>query len=366
MDKIEQLLDLANNRLKQSNTGIKIFKRGQKLSLRGMLPSKSKAGMSQQTVSLGIYCNAAGIQSAEKQAQKLASQLALKEFDWNDWLDKQKSIGSVGYWVDKFKADYFNRRETNEKTLTTWDIDYNAMFQRLDEGANLSIELLTELVLNTKPDSRQRKRVVIAANALADFSNLGCNFNRFSGNYSHLRNSDRLLPTDKQIVDYYQSITNPHWQRAFALMAAYGISNHELFYVDLDSLSKPPGHLVSDYRKNHYGTRRIWCIYPEWYEQWELYKPVNLPNVSGKNNRALGHRVTAAFRRYKLCKPGDLRHCWAIRAMGFMPDAMAARMMAHTTTVHNDTYKRWMNEDQEQKFYQLLMQREDRPKPPDI
>ena len=123
-------------------------------------------------------------------------------------------------------------------------------------GADLSEELLIELVLNTKPDSRQRKRVVVAANALADFANMGCNFNRYKGNYSHLTNSDRILPTDEQITGYYQSIPNPHWQRAFGLMAAYGISNHELFHVDLDSLGKPPGHLVSDYRKNHYGTRR--------------------------------------------------------------------------------------------------------------
>lgn len=47
-----------------------------------MLPSKTEeTRSSQQTISLGIYCNAAGIQSAEKQAQKLASQLALREFN---------------------------------------------------------------------------------------------------------------------------------------------------------------------------------------------------------------------------------------------------------------------------------------------
>jgi hypothetical protein len=172
------------------------------------------------------------------------------------------------------------------------------------------------------------------------------------------------LPTDEEIVKYYRSIPNPHWQRAFALMAAYGISNHELFYLDLDSLLKPPGHLISTYRKAHYGVRRIWCLYPEWYEQWQLYIPVALPNVSGKDNRALGNRVTNAFSRYGLCQPGLLRHCWAIRAMGFMPDSMAARMMAHTTAVHNQTYKRWLNENQEEEFYKLLMQRTDRPLPP--
>jgi hypothetical protein len=52
--------------------------------------------------------NVPGIQNAEKQAQKLASQLALKEFSWNDWIDQTNNIGSVGYWVKEFETDYFN------------------------------------------------------------------------------------------------------------------------------------------------------------------------------------------------------------------------------------------------------------------
>lgn len=113
---------------------------------------------------------------------------------------------------------------------------------------------------------------------------------------------DRVLPSEEQIIKDYWSIPNPHWQRAFALMAAYGISNHELFYVDLDSLSHAPGHLVSIYRKAHYGVRRIYCLYPEWYQEWELYKHIDLPQVTGKNNRDLGHRVTTAFRLQQVCE----------------------------------------------------------------
>ncbi len=56
MDKIEKLLAAANERLKSSNAGIKIFRRGQKLSLRGMLPPKpnsKQSKSSQQMISLG-------------------------------------------------------------------------------------------------------------------------------------------------------------------------------------------------------------------------------------------------------------------------------------------------------------------------
>ena len=287
MDKIKKLLDAANSRLKQSNSGIVIFKRGQKLSLRGMLPPKpGKEKPSQQTLRLGIYCNAAGIKSAEKQAQKLASVLALKEFSWNDWLfdNDRQNVETVGYWVQKFEKDYFDRKDKNEQTLTTWNTEYKAMFKRLPMSDSLSKQVLLDLILTTKPDSRQRKRAVLVANSLAKFAQLNLDFNRYKGNYSHL-NNERELPTDEQIAKWYWEIPNPAWQRAFALMAAYGISNHELFHVQLDSLQKPPGHLVSTYRKNHHGVRRIWCLYPEWWKEWELYKPVELPKVSGKNNR---------------------------------------------------------------------------------
>ncbi len=64
-------------------------------------PKKGKDKASQQVISLGTYCNAAGIQSAEKQAQKLASQLALKEFDWHEWGKHSKALDSFGYWIER-------------------------------------------------------------------------------------------------------------------------------------------------------------------------------------------------------------------------------------------------------------------------
>lgn len=367
MDKLDKLLGAANERLKISNAGLTIVKRGKKLSIRGMLPPKpGKKKSSQQFVSLGIFCNAAGIKSAEKQAQTMASEIALDNFKWESWSEKTHSLESVDHYIDLFEKDYFERRDRTTQSETTFYTEYQAMFRRLPGGEKLSVSVLLDLILATKPDGRQRKRAVMVASALARFAGLNVDFKRYRGSYSHLL-GDRQLPTDKQIVDYYWSIPNSDYQFAFGLQAAYGVSNHELFYVDLDSLRDKPHHLKSSYRKNHYGTRYIWCLYPEWFEQWDLGNPKKkLPDVTGKNNQALGSKITKGYARYGVCKPGDLRHCWAIRAMGFMPNPMAARMMAHSETEHNKTYQRWINHDQEQEFYSLLMARTDRPKPPQV
>jgi hypothetical protein len=84
---MDELLKAANDRLKTSNTGITIFKRGAKLSLRGMLPAKPpKAGKSQQTIALDVYANPAGIKRAENEARILSGKLALNQFKWDDYI----------------------------------------------------------------------------------------------------------------------------------------------------------------------------------------------------------------------------------------------------------------------------------------
>jgi hypothetical protein len=112
---VEDLLKAANSRLKYANTEITLFKRGNKLSLRGMLPAKPGSGKRdaiQQTIALDLYANVAGAKVAESEALKVSGLIALKQFDWGDYLKTANAtIGSAGYWIDKFKEDYFNKRD---------------------------------------------------------------------------------------------------------------------------------------------------------------------------------------------------------------------------------------------------------------
>lgn len=341
MDKAKKLLEAANERLRSSNAGIKIFRRGQKLSLRGMLPPRPRSKQSkssQQIISLGVFCNGAGIRKAEKEAQRLSAELALNNFDWNTWIngDRVSSPENVGYWVALFEQDYFNRRERNQKSETTWKVEYKSMFKRLPSDEKLSDRVLLDLVFSTEPDTRQRKRAVMVANALARFAAIDIDLKPYQGNYNFSQVVQRNIPTDEEIAAWYQQISNPRWQFAFGLMAAYGLRNHEVFNLDLQSLKTSPGHLTVLSGKT--GARKIWCLYPEWWQKWKLSEDKQLPDVNGRNNRDLGERVTQAFRRYELTKPYNLRHSWAIRAISFMPVEMAARQMGHSI----DLPKNWV------------------------
>ena len=50
-----------------------------------------------------------GIKAAERTASKVSSQIAFKEFDWNEWLPKEKqealNLPTVAGMVENFETD---------------------------------------------------------------------------------------------------------------------------------------------------------------------------------------------------------------------------------------------------------------------
>ncbi|MGV0028680.1 hypothetical protein [Phormidesmis priestleyi] len=168
------------------------------------------------------------------------------------------------------------------------------------------------------------------------------------------------MPSDAAIVQQFQTIPSASWRWVYGIMATYGLRNHEIFHLDF---SRMPILVILDTTKT--GARRVYPLYPEWVDDWQLAAP-NLPLCTGKTNRDLGNRVTKAFSRYRvLFTPYDLRHCWAVRSLEFgMPVELAAQQMGHGLQVHTRIYHAWITDEVYQRAYDLMMSRPDRPKPP--
>jgi len=87
-DQISSLVAAANAQLKAANVGLIVFRRGLKLNLRGRLPgnrpgsTSGKTAPHQQTVSLDIMANPAGIEQAKQKAMEWGSLLAQQRFRW--------------------------------------------------------------------------------------------------------------------------------------------------------------------------------------------------------------------------------------------------------------------------------------------
>lgn len=365
---IQGRIEQANDRLRSANFGIVIEQRGDRLILRATLPPRPGATRRepyQQRISLssqGIRANPIGIKEAEAEARKVGALLARREFDWQPYLrHKDDPCLTVADWIAQFEADYFARRSRTPQSETTWRGDYLKVFDKLPQSATLSGEILKETILSTVPDSRTRKRTVMVLSALAKFAILEANFKSLAGTYSPRAVAPRELPSDHTIATVFHQIPAGEWQWAYGMLATYGLRNHELFYLDF---SKFPVLLVQEGKT---GQRQIWPLYPEWASEWEL-ENAKIPKCSGKNNSDLGNRVTHAFKRlYIPFNPYDLRHAWAVRSLEFGLDlSLAAAQMGHSVQVHTEQYHHWISEDVHQRAFKVLINRPDRPYPPEV
>jgi integrase len=164
-------------------------------------------------------------------------------------------------------------------------------------------------------------------------------------------------------VKAFNQMQNPSWRWVYGILATYGLRNHEVFHLDIDSLKDADGIIKILAGKT--GGRTVCPIYPEWIDQFNLREPC-VPKVSGKTNSALGARVTQSFKRAKMpFDPYDLRHAWAVRSIEFGMDvSLAAQQMGHSLSVHSELYHAWISESRHRQVFHRLMERDDRPKPP--
>lgn len=365
-------LEKLNNRLKAARLGVVVESRGKGtfLSLRAKLPPKTGIGeWTRQYISLDIRNNPSGLRQAEAEARKLSGQLACREFKWSDWTEPEKpEFETVSVWVERFEKDYFERRSRNGKSESTWKTDYKYPFNQLPSNERLTAKMLRDAIVATEPDSRNRKRFSITLGQLARFAGLELETKALRGKYSPSRVNPRELPTDKEVSEWRDRINqkNESWGYAFGLMACYGLRNHEIFHIDLDRLKESPVLSLTEDRDGggKTGARRVWALYPEWWDKWRLWDVSLLPKVTGKSNAALGGRVTTALARYDFHKPYNLRHCWAVRSIDFLPVELAAIQMGHSLTVHTEQYHHWISDEVHQRAYDLAMNRSDRPLPP--
>lgn len=344
---------------------MRIAEIGERLYLRATLPPKpGETKPKQRDLSLGIYANPAGLKRAEAEARKLGGELACKEFCWEGWLKpEQTSAQLLGVLIEKFKQDYFSCRARTPKSETTWRTEYRTVLSQLPADQPASAEIFRQIIIDkSEPDTRTRKRYCMVIGQLAKFAGIDLDISRLTGSYSPSSVTPRDLMSDTEIVQWYQRIPNSQWRYVFGLMATYGLRNHEVFHIDPDSLKQEPGILVV--REGKTGAREVYPFYPEWWQQWQLWN-VDLPQVSGRDNSALGMRVTQALKRYGFFKPYNLRHAWAVRTLEFgLPIELASAQMGHSLSVHSRIYHRWIKRDHHQRVFDLLMNRSDRPLPP--
>ena len=348
---MEERLAEINARLKP--LAIQLLARGKTvkyISARATLPNKpgQSPGRSQQTIALRLPFTLSGLNRAEKLAIKIASDRDFGTFDWNDYQPKTiaEPTAHLTTEIDRYRQDYLTRGGR----LDTWKKEYQRFFDKLTGFTEPELKAVLE---TTEPNSRNRKRAVVALNALSKFLNLGIDFSAYRGNYSPYTSIvERQIPTDTEIEQAYNQIPNPAWQWVYGMLAAYGLRNHEIFRLKLDDF--PIVQVRLDTKSSFHDV--LPCP-KKWVENWKL-KNFNFPPLNMERpNHALGEAVSHQFDRYKIpFSPYDLRHAWAIRTLSKgWPLEISARMQGHSVDVHTRIYQKWITRETILAIYEKLM-----------
>ena len=82
-----QEINNVNDKFATQGSKLKIEKRGEKLNIRGSLPSKEDNNNYKiQRISLGLKADISGLEEAKKKLQLINLQLELNQFDWINWM----------------------------------------------------------------------------------------------------------------------------------------------------------------------------------------------------------------------------------------------------------------------------------------
>jgi hypothetical protein len=338
-----QALAELNLDLKNGRVGARVMVHGRSLYLRAVLPPKpGKENPSQVKVPLGVFATFAGLKVAQAKALELRSQLTMGSFDWADWGSQRKprvEAETVGALLERLELEYFAQRVETPASRKTWEQEYFEPLIRLGAEERVTHDLLIEGIKRfSKPDTRGRRRLSFAAEKLAIAAGVEFDAKTWKGRYRPGLADPEAVPSDEVILEAISGIQNPSWRWLAGVMATYGLRNHEALLLDLDLLRRDP---IARVLAGKTGPRRALPIQPGWWKDLDLGDP-QPPACSGANHKALGERVSHAFKRYKLpFKPYDLRRAWTNRAaMAGIPDGIAAASQGHSVPVHCRIYQR--------------------------
>jgi integrase len=294
----------------------------------------------------------------------LSAKLIEKTFDWGDYGGVKTAIETMGDVINKFCEDYKQGRLSKghdpsmvEQTLQNNFLKY---LNKLDKDISFDVKVLAKELESMGHTATRRLKSIAYAN-LADSVGVDHNLRSLAGGYSYKSVNPKMIPSDNLIADVYGKIKSKRWRTIYALMATYGLRNHESFRLDFSDFP------VLFVEKGKTSERLIYPLYPEWADSW--LSDIVMPKVNlERSNLQLGRDVVTWFSRNNSIVPFNaytLRHAWARRSMEFGWDlTLAAKQMGHSVKVHSDIYHAWLSQDVYDKAYQLILDNPNRPKPP--
>lgn len=369
MPPVDPWLKRQNAALRLLGHGVTIEVVGSRIRLRATMPPKpgapADAQPSQQRISTGLLYPdqaAEGLTLAEALGKALERHRVGSEvFDWTPWLNRRTLApdGTVGVSgreaLELTREWWFSRGPRGSSSEDTWKTCYELYLKRLSCFESLKPAHLEEMVKALKPGSRSRQAAGIAGTAA--IRALGWpeehieTLKTISKGYSIKQVAPRQIPSDDVIQELVDGLPDG-WQWPVGLMAAYGCRPHEAM---VHAEVMPSGLLKINGGKT--GARQSLPLPQAWVERWRLHER-RAPSIDfGRRDSSVSKSVTWMFRQRGLpCRPYDLRHAWAVRAIRDprISPSLAAKSMGHSLTMHSTVYQRWFDSNEMEAVYATL------------
>ena len=135
-----QEINNVNDKFATKGSKLKIEKRGEKLNIRGSLPSKEdNNNFKIQRISLGLKADISGLEEAKKKLQLINLQLELNQFDWINWIGKPYKKGKKNEFefpkrLNQFEEFFFKENKSDFRTSsrqTSWRSSYKPYMKRI-------------------------------------------------------------------------------------------------------------------------------------------------------------------------------------------------------------------------------------------
>ncbi len=216
----------------------------------------------------------------------------------------------------------------------------------------LTQDLIEQITIaKTQPDSRQRKRYVMALRKLAEFMDVPLQKRRLKeleGNYDYLAKERQPL-SDQEIIELYDGIRSERVRIMFGYLAVFGIRNHEVYHLDNSNLLEGGNtiRVLASTKKQH--ERDAYAFPESWISRFQLKVNLKDPElflIPDADNKTLGGRISHLFRQNKLPSPYNLRYSWRHRAIekGLDP-SVAAESLGHSVHVSQKHYTRFLRKE---------------------
>jgi integrase len=295
----------------------------------------------QQRIALGISATTPdGRRRIKVLKARLEQEVFSGTFSWGNWSSdhRPKSALSIGELIAGLEK---HLNATKKLAPRTWSNSYLSTFRlrfpRPDE--ELTAEKVVAALAESDRDSSVRKRDHTAISALVKFAELDVDLAQYRPGYTRKMVKLQDLPSDEEIVSLIDTLAQPHrW--IIGTVAAYGLRPSEIVGLELGDDATI---YVHEERKT--GRRPVRPLPSEWVDRWDLTSKPPIPWTS-TNPRQVADTLRAFldrrewwFHRYAF------RHCFARRcAERNISPAVAARMMGHSTQVHQSTYHQFIQE----------------------